>query len=143
MRRLGALDSSVRWLVWNVAIEAIVPSAVDGRYLQMRYEDVVGNPEPSFKRILSLIGAHEQSPVRRHGTVTLSPSHCIASNPGRTIVGATQLAVDDTWMQQMSVWAQVRALIPALPRMTHYGYRPFGADQSGQTNKPKVRRGSC
>ncbi len=49
------LRCSVRWSVWNAAIAKVLAKRVDGRYLLMRYEDLIGDPGPANP---TRVGAH-------------------------------------------------------------------------------------
>lgn len=123
MRRRGPAYSSLHWLAWNLAIEGPLRRAVDGGYLRLRYEDIMANPATTFSQMLEMVGVTHQPPMGQERTVSLSLTHCIASNPGRSSIGAIPLELDNSWRGAMSWEARIRAVVPALPLMSRYGYR--------------------
>ncbi|HLJ09089.1 MAG TPA: sulfotransferase, partial [Acidimicrobiia bacterium] len=122
MRQRHPFDSSLRWLVWNGVIEAMLPRAVGGRYLRVRYEDVVASPRESLRRMLEVADHGGEPPVGDDRVVVLSRPHCLASNPGRSTTGPVALVADEAWEHEMTASARRAAVAPALPLMAHYGY---------------------
>ncbi len=94
-----------------------------GRYVLVRYEDLVANPRGEIQRILHLIG-EPLSGLRFHGptTVELAATHCVFGNPDRFKLGEVGLRLDDEWRRKLKStdWATVTAW--TWPGLWRYGY---------------------
>jgi len=122
MDRLGALRSALEWQLSHVMIATRKRSAAS--YIRVRYEDLVRDPAAVLKQIgVACNFALREPPGLAEGKVVLPASHTVSGNPSRFIVGPTDIAPDDEWVDRMS--ARDRATVTALtaPGLRHYGYR--------------------
>lgn len=122
MERQGAARSAGLWNLWNTTTEALW-SAAEGRYLRLRYEDLVDHPRTVLERILELMGMEGRPlPFTGEHTVVLEPCHTVAGNPDRLRQGTIVLRNDDEWAARMR--ARDMALVTAvtLPLLARYRY---------------------
>jgi Sulfotransferase family len=123
MEEIGPAKSSALWDVWNLAGEALLDHG-PGRYLRLRYEDFIAEPEAALSRILVMVGAADSAmPTVAGGTVHLHPNHSVAGNPDRLRSGIVRLRPDTRWLTEMP--ARDRRLVSAAtaPLLLRYGYR--------------------
>jgi hypothetical protein len=124
-RRLMARQSLVKsGLVWRVdnLLSRRLLDTVPGRYLQVRYEDLVASPAETFQRIASFVGEPSApSPVTGH-TGEVRQGHAAAGNPNRFDGGSVTLQLDDAWKTQLPT--RDAAMVTALtwPELRRYGY---------------------
>jgi Sulfotransferase family len=122
MPRRGSAASSLRWMARNLATEAFWRRSKE-RYLMLRYEDFVTEPQEAIARILELV-AEEASviPHVEEHEVKLGVNHNVWGNPNRFQTGLVRLRPDDEWVSRMR--PEDRRLISALtfPLLAHYGY---------------------
>lgn len=129
MEQMGPLKSAALWDIWNLAAARLLGRR--GRYLRLRYEDLVADPTTALRRILALVGMEgARLPFDADGVVNLSPNHMVAGNPDRLRSGPTQLRVDARWRSAMP--ARDRWIVNAVsaPLLAAYGY-PFRAGRAG------------
>ena len=129
MEQMGPLKSAALWDVWNLAAARLLGG--EGRYLRLRYEDLVAEPATAVRRILSLVGMDDaRLPFAAGGGVSLSPNHMVAGNPDRLRSGPIQLRVDARWRSAMP--ARDRWVVNAVsaPLLVAYGY-PFSTGMAG------------
>jgi hypothetical protein len=111
------------WTVWNPLIELVWRRR---RYLRLRYEDFVANPEDAVRRIAALVGeAADPLPFVARDTVTLAPTHSVAGNRNRFQTGKVRIRLDDEWRSASRLSARERRAVTALswPARARYGYR--------------------
>jgi hypothetical protein len=116
------------WVINNLATELLCRRA-PGRYLRLRYEDLVDRPRESIESILGWLGESTlELPFSSERTVRLSETHSVKGNPDRFRTGLVDLRLDDDWRRAMS--ASRRGLVTGLtwPLLRRYGYlgRPRG-----------------
>lgn len=122
MRRLNPVQSAGLWTLWN-AVAELLWRRRRGRYLRLRYEDFVRDPETAVRRILALVGEESaELPFTSPTTVTLGPTHSVAGNPSRFRTGVTELRADTEWMTGLR--PRDEAIVTALtwPLLLRYGY---------------------
>jgi hypothetical protein len=117
--RFGPAAVAAVWSVWNPAIELAFRR---GRYLRLRHEDLVADPEAGVRRILELVEEDvPQLPLRDGRHVELGAAHVIAGNPNRFERGTVEVRRDDAWREAGGGWQrQVSAL--TWPLRLRYGY---------------------
>ena len=101
MSRYSPMESSWRWVVRNLATEALWRRFPE-RYLMLRYEDFVRQPHGSMKRVLDLI--HEKTPrlpFVSESVIELGITHTVWGNPNRLQTGTIKLQLDEKWMLGM------------------------------------------
>lgn len=125
---LGLMDqhapakSSLIWDAWNGAAEAFWGRS-PGRYVKLRYEDLVADPREALTRVLGLVGEEDaRLPFVNGREVELRVSHTVAGNPNRFRVGTVKLRPDDQWRSEMRL--RDRALVTALtiPGLIRHDY---------------------
>lgn len=121
MQRHPLWKSASLWLAWN-ALTALVWRR--GRYLRVRYEDFVGDPERATAAILDLVGmSGAELPFESTTSVRLAPTHSVAGNPNRHRSGSTRIRLDDEWVEGMARGQQSLVSAIAAPGMLWFGYR--------------------
>jgi hypothetical protein len=128
MQRQHPLVSARRWSLWQGVTE-LLWRRHSGRYLRLRYEDFVRDPQPAVRRIAAMTGeAPALLPFTGPVTVRLAATHSVSGNPNRFGTGEIDLRADEEWRRAMRTGD--RALVTALtwPLLLRYGYplRPRG-----------------
>jgi hypothetical protein len=120
--QFGPVASSIRWVIRNLATE-LFWRRFSERYLLVRYEDFVSEPQDTVKHILDLVQA-ELSPTLfvTSRKVNLGGNHAVWGNPSRFLTGVVDLRLDDQW--EMEIKKSVRNIVTALtwPLLLRYGY---------------------
>lgn len=102
MHQVGPLMSSLQWGIWNATIETLWKPD-PGRYLLLRYEDFVREPEAAVRRIHGWMGERPaELPFLEGRVARLGPSHTVAGNPNRLETGRVQLRPDMEWASRMA-----------------------------------------
>lgn len=119
--------SATFWTVWNVASE---PFSRSGRYMRVRYEDLLADPVGTVDAIRSMVGLETPHPTLTPTTVELSPSHTVSGNPGRFRTGEVPLRSDDAWKRDQA--GRDRLIVDALtwPLARKYGYESLRESSS-------------
>lgn len=133
MERRGALRASAYFDVSNAAAEAIWARRPE-RYLRMRYEDFVEDPDASLRAIEDFV--HEPVPVRERfdgRSIDLEEVHSAWGNPNRFGAGPVDLRTDAEWATRMGPVELSVVTALTLPFVTRYGY-------SLRTGQRRVRR---
>lgn len=131
MNRQPPLKSSGLWGMWN-AVAEIFWRPLKSRYLRLRYEDFVADPQQTVRRIVRLVGEEPtELPFTGPTTVRLGPTHSVAGNPGRLANGEVELRVDSEWMRSMR--SKDRNLVTAMtwPLLLRYGYPLHRGNRAG------------
>ena len=124
MRRRGPVYSSIWWLAVNASAMTMVRSRVKGRYLRMRYEDFVRDPERGIADIIEFVGEHPADmPFTSSHEVVLGPTHTVSGNPSRFKVGPVAIVADEEWRSTMPRSRRIAAVVAAVPLMRAMGYR--------------------
>jgi hypothetical protein len=121
MVRQSLVKSGLVWQVDNMLSRRLL-GQTPGRYLQVRYEDLVTSPAETFQRIASFVGEPSApSPVDGQ-TGAVGQGHAAAGNPNRFDTGSVTLRMDDAWKTQMPT--RVAGMVTALtwPEFRQYGY---------------------
>ncbi|WP_162233127.1 sulfotransferase [Nostocoides japonicum] len=121
MPKLQVWKSSALWALWNV-LTLLVWGRSD-RYLRVRYEDFVADPEPTMRAIAEHCGFSDASlPFVDPTTVTLAPTHSVAGNPARHSRGEIRIRPDDEWTRAMSRSARWTVTTITAPALLLFGY---------------------
>jgi hypothetical protein len=113
------------WSFWNTSIEALWKRDSE-RYLAVRYEDFVGRPGETIRRIARFVGEYPGDlPFLVDGEtgVELGPNHTIAGNENRFRSGRIALRLDDEWKRTTAVRDSVATASVTWPFQHRYGYR--------------------
>ncbi len=93
--RVNTVKSSLLWNAWNVSSEALWKGS-SGRYIRLRYEDFVEEPQRAVKDILGMLRENtHQLPFVSERNTELRVSHTVAGNPNRFHSGLVRLQPDD------------------------------------------------
>lgn len=120
--RPGPAGFAFTWSLWNPTIEAVWRR---GRYLLLRYEDLVADPAGSVARVAALVGRPAQRlSIGPGGSVELLPTHSIAGNRSRFETGVVPIRLDDEWRTASRLNRRQRLALRALtyPVRQRYGY---------------------
>lgn len=121
MDRFGPVKSTALWTLWNGVTELLWSGS--DRYLRLRYEDLVAQPEQSLRRVCELLGLDKPDlAFVQGGQAELATSHTVSGNPGRMASGTVLLRPDLEWQRGMS--RRDRRVVSALagPHLRRYGY---------------------
>ena len=94
------------------------------RYLRIRYEDFVGDPQPAIRRLAALAGQRPAAlPFSGPATVRMTTTHSVSGNPNRFGTGEVELCADEEWRRAMRTVD--RGLVTALtwPLLLRYRCR--------------------
>jgi hypothetical protein len=120
--------TALNWIYTNGAIRNLWGSS-EGRYLALRYEDFIAQPEDSVRRIMQFVGEPAtRLPFLSDHTVSLAPTHGVSGNTVRFDTGPVQLTLDDKWRTAMKPMHKLLVTTltgVALPTFG-YGFEPGG-----------------
>ena len=122
MHQIGVFKGSLMWLIWNLAIEALWRR--NGRYLRLRYEDLVTDPQHRVADILDFLGeGHRSMPfLLPHREVLLGGNHSVSGNPDRFRRGRIRLELDEEWRKSMLRSERHAVTSATWPLLRRYGY---------------------
>jgi hypothetical protein len=126
----GPVDSTVHWMGWNLAAEALRRRHPAGKSLLLRYEDFIDRPRAALADTARLVGEKPSDmPLEGERTARLSVNHTVSGNPSRFTTGAVELRKDDEWITHQRRGDRVVSTALALPLLGRYGYplRPAAA----------------
>jgi hypothetical protein len=124
IERMGIARSSLYWNLFNAGAEAL-ERRVGGRYLRLRYEDLVEDPPAAFERVLALAGVSaDRLPFSGPRSASVSPTHTVSGNPARFRTGSIDIAEDDRWRRGMTTAEKRLVAMMTLPLLLRYGYSP-------------------
>lgn len=118
----GPIYTTSYWMVWNPTVRHLWRRRA-GRYLFVRYEDFVREPQRVIRKTLELVGADPAlCPVDEDGCVQVQPTHTIEGNSTRFLRGEVRIRADQEWSREMPVAS--RAIVSAMtwPYLFRYGY---------------------
>jgi hypothetical protein len=122
MQRQHPLVSARRWSLWQATTELLWRRR-DRRYLRLRYEDFIGDPQAAILRIAALADeAPAALPFSGPATVRLAATHSVSGNPNRFGTGEVELRADEEWRRGMR--GLDRGMVTALtwPLLLRYRY---------------------
>ena len=124
LESLRPIASSAKWVAFNAAVEVLGRRFLNGRMLQLRYEDFCADPLRWTKAIVDLVGEDTSlsPPYVADATVVVESSHSVAGNPSRFRVGEINIRLDDAWRSKLSIKNRLGATVPAAALMWRYGY---------------------
>lgn len=123
MWEAGAVRSTASWVLLNREHRLFGERHPD-RYLRLRYEDFVADPQRAMSTVGALVDMDFDSllPPGPRPAATLTPTHSAWGNPNRFAEGAISIEPDERWRTAMSRVDRAAALIVAAPELRHYGY---------------------
>lgn len=116
MARYPAWKSALGWAVWNTMGEYL-RSRNRSKFLRVRYEDFVSEPQNVLDAIGRFVGADVASALTGPRQVTPTPNHSISGNPSKFDKGAVQLREDREWaaaMEGKDFWVTTALTWPLL-----------------------------
>jgi hypothetical protein len=119
------LWAASRWLLIN-ALSDRIGKLTKGRYLQVRYEDLMACPMETLTRISQYLGLPWAEISAHVDVMAPEASHIIAGNRLR-MSKAIKLAPDFEWQEKMPVAIQNHIWYAAGWRAKYYGYEKYGA----------------
>jgi hypothetical protein len=123
MQRHRPAKSAALWSVWNWVSERLWAKRPH-RYLRLRYEDLVREPEVAVRRILSFVAEEPaELPFPSNHAVDLAATHTVAGNPSRFRTGVVEIRPDDEWLARLEPRARAVVEAISLPLLRRYGYR--------------------
>jgi hypothetical protein len=122
MLRMNILKSSLLWDVWNASCEALWRGS-STRYMRLRYEDFVEDPQRALTDILGMLHEDTRRLTFLDGRVVeLGVSHTVSGNPNRFQTGTVRLRPDDEWTSRMRLRNKMLVTLLTLPLLLRYEY---------------------
>ena len=122
MPRYSPAQTSGKWITYNGLLHGL--RALGTPRQLVRYEDIIGSPELSFRQLAHFAGLDAEPMESLVGPdwVELSPTHTVAGNPSRFQHGRVDLRLDRAWVEAMP--ERDRRIVTALtwPLSRAYGY---------------------
>ncbi len=120
--RHSPIRTALQWVVINRAADAIRARLPD-RYILIRYEDFMTEPEEVIARIVEFLGENSaRTPFVEGRTVQLGTNHTVSGNPNRFHAGTVVLRLDDEWESQMGRLSKAIVSVLTWPMRRRYGY---------------------
>ncbi|MGH2769465.1 MAG: sulfotransferase domain-containing protein [Actinomycetota bacterium] len=141
MDEMRPAKSALLWSIWNTTAELLW--AGSGRYLRLRYEDVIRRPREALVEILAMLGRQgaDLSFVNEN-TVELDVNHTVSGNPSRLKRGTVELRPDLEWMDRMRLMPRAAVTVLTAPRLRRYGYpfRPRRHSPAAREGRPSLAK---
>jgi hypothetical protein len=116
------VGTSLRWIARNLGTELLWRHSRK-RYLLLRYEDFVAEPQKTIRRVLELVQEEAASlPHVAEHEVKLGANHNIWGNPNRFQTGLVRLRPDDEWASRMGLRDKALVTLLTFPLLIRYGY---------------------
>jgi len=123
MEQHSALKASVLWSVWNVTSRAISTGESGGKYMQVRYEDLLADPPGVSDQVLGMVQRSSTDvPFMGPHLVSTGVNHMVAGNPDRLNRGVLELRVDQRWRVEMTRRQRLVASAVTAPISHSFGY---------------------
>ncbi len=117
-----ASEVAIRWVTRNGLTEALLSRRLGPRYMRVRYEDFVADPDGTVRRISAACGVPRALPGFSDGTIAFGPNHSVSGNPSRLATGPVRIRTDDEWTKRMARRPMLAATIGSAPLLRRYGY---------------------
>lgn len=124
MPRYGVLYSMASYWARNVVAEVLARGRSE-RFLRVRYEDLVDDPQRWFGRIVRFCGGDPAGLPLSDGKVRMGPSHTAGGNPDRLTTGQVEIRPDERWREELDAVDGLLATALGLPLVRRYDY-PIG-----------------
>jgi len=122
MPRFGLVNSTAKWLLWNVEIE-LLGRRLRRSNLRLRYESFVSDPIYWMRTILAFVDQPDSvSDVFSECTARVGMNHTVVGNPNRTRKGSIEIREDAEWKRQFPMALRIPVVGIAWPLMLRYGY---------------------
>ena len=122
MERRGPVSAAIYYDISNVGADALWGGG--DRYLRVRYEDLVADPEGALARIGDFAGLDIDPEVAmgRATTTSTAAGHAAWGNPNRFASGPITLRNDDEWTREASGSLRTWTRLLTGPVARRYGY---------------------
>jgi len=100
-----------------------VGNQIVNKYLHIRYEDFVNNPEKEIKKIQSFVGNENHIELRNGTTIELNPTHSVGGSPSRHNTGEIALRPDTKWKNKLPFGIQKKVEFWCKKLIDKYGYQ--------------------
>jgi Sulfotransferase family len=133
MDQQQASEVGVRWATRNAITEILLARRLGPRYMRVRYEDFVRDPDETVGRISAMCAARSERLPVLGDVISFGPNHGVAGNPGRLATGPVRIRPDEEWKERMARPQMLAATIGAAPLLRRYGYhlRPTHSGRHG------------
>jgi hypothetical protein len=123
MARKKPIKSALQWNARNLATELFLPAQPE-RFMRLRYEDFIENPQTSIAAILNMLGETEVAlPFTASHTVELNQAnHSVFGNAVRFQQGPVALHLDNRWRTKMARKHKLAVTALTWPLRLRYGY---------------------
>lgn len=115
------LHTALRWLVVNLAAEALAARLGPKRTVRVRYEDFVSNPRASLSRVLGLVGRNADG-LPDGLSAPFRPQHQVSGSRHR-MQKTLLIRTDEAWRSSLSPARQLIVALVCAPLLWRYGYR--------------------
>jgi hypothetical protein len=133
MERRGPLKVTGYFNVSNLAAERFWRDE-PGRYLRVRYEDFVANPQKSLETIADFMEEDlDLTGVLDGMMFTPGPTHTVWGNPNRFDFEPRPIRRDDAWIKEQGTLTSLFLSVSNAPVASRYGYRILGSDPMPQS----------
>jgi len=117
----GVLRALVGWSLANASVDAARAQNPHLSFLQLRYEDLAGNPAHTLRGLGAFLDVDFEPVVERIAKqLPFDPGHGVGGNRMRR-QGPIRIAVDEEWKQALPRYARVLASL-SWPLASQYGY---------------------
>jgi len=119
----GALETAWRWIYSNLLAEAA--GRRHGRYLRLRYEDLVRDPGAALTAIVHAVepdAGRPTLPLVGEQAVLTRETHMLAGNPMRFESGRLPIRPDESWRRELPRAARWTVSVLTWPLLRRYGY---------------------
>lgn len=121
MNREGPERTARYWTKINLLTHVV--GRAHGRYLRVRYEDLLNDPKGQLERVAAFMGLSlAPTPFLSEGFADLTTQHTIGGNPDRLRTGPVPLRLDDEWTGRMAPTQRRAVISRTWPLMAAYGY---------------------
>jgi Sulfotransferase family len=123
LSRHSTSGSTLSWVGWNLAAEALRKRHPSERSMLVRYEDFVRRPRETLASIASLVEeAPIELPIEGERTARLARNHTVSGNPSRFSTGTVELREDVEWQEGQATADRLLVTSLSLPWLRRYGY---------------------
>jgi hypothetical protein len=121
MDRFSVWKSATLWDIWNSTARRLFAGGSD--YLQVRYEDLVADPQGTIDAVRGFAGLPpDPGPFVDDRTVRLAENHAVAGNPNRRRNGEIHLVEDDEWRHALGPLDRAAVTLLTAPVLGRFGY---------------------
>lgn len=111
-----------RWTLWNLELESLAARR-PRRFVRLRFEDFVEDPERETRRVLGLVGAGDAGlPFVDGHSARLPAHHMIEGHVSRFDTGVIPIRPNRAWQRRLSARRGLSTSLTALPLQLLYRY---------------------